>query len=106
MDEYVEALKNSEGAVQGTYDMIVDEVDDTARARANAESRLHDVGETIAKNAKWSFWLLKLAQYVKNVMDKFNQLSPGAQTAILAFVAVAGAIGARYLLRWGNLRKA
>ena len=48
-------------------------------------------GETIAKTA--GPWLLKLAQYVKNVMDKFNQLSPGAQTAILAFVAVAGAIG-------------
>lgn len=35
VDEYVEALKNSEGAVQGTYDMIVDEVDDTARAQRN-----------------------------------------------------------------------
>ena len=91
VDEYVEALKNSEGAVQGTYDMIVDEVDDTARAQQTLKVALHDVGETIAKTA--GPWLLKLAQYVKNVMDKFNQLSPGAQTAILAFVAVAGAIG-------------
>ena len=91
VDEYVEALKNSEGAVQGTYDMIVDEVDDTARAQQTLKVALHDVGETIAKTA--GPWLLKLAQYVKNVMDKFNQLSQGAQTAILAFVAVAGAIG-------------
>ena len=91
VDEYVEALKNSEGAVQGTYDMIVDEVDDTARAQQTLKVALHDVGETIAKTA--GPWLFKLAQYVKNVMDKFNQLSPGAQTAILAFVAVAGAIG-------------
>lgn len=71
VDEYVEALKNSEGAVQGTYDMIVDEVDDTARAQQTLKVALHDVGETIAKTA--GPWLLKLAQYVKNVMDKFNQ---------------------------------
>lgn len=71
VDEYVEALKNSEGAVQGTYDMIVDEVDDTARAQQTLKVALHDVGETIAKTV--GPWLLKLAQYVKNVMDRFNQ---------------------------------
>lgn len=90
-EKYIEALENSQGAVVGTYGMIVDEVDDTALAIQTAQVAVHDIGETIAKSL--GPVLKDCAEWLKGVTKKFDELDEGEKKTILTIGAVVMAIG-------------
>ena len=91
VEEYIKALEDAGGAVNSTYGMIVDDVDDAALATQTAQVALHDIGETIAKTL--GPILLELSKKVKTVCDWFTSLDSGTQNAILGIIALIAAIG-------------
>lgn len=90
VDEYIGALQNAGGAVDSTYGMIVDEVDDSALALQTLQVAAHDMGETIAKTV--GPFLLEAAQAVQSLFERFGALDPGMQQVILTVLALVAAI--------------
>lgn len=91
VDEYIAALQDAGGAVDATYGMIVDEVDDTALASQNLQLALHGIGKTIAKTL--GPILLSLAEKVSGVLEWFNGLDSGTKKVILTIAGLVAAIG-------------
>ena len=77
VESYAKAIQNSAGTVESTYSQVVDEVDDAQLAAQNLKLGLHDLGETVAKTLGPIF--LKIAQSVKQLLDRFNELSQQAR---------------------------
>ena len=90
VDEYIAALQNAGGAVDATYGMIVDEVDDAQLAMQTLQVAAHDVGETLAKSLGPA--LLGIAQKVESVFTWFGNLDSGAQGVILTVIGLIAAI--------------
>ena len=90
VQDYINALKKAGGAVDSTYGMIVDEVDDSALALQTIQVAAHDMGETIAKNVGPA--LLNIAKAVQSLFEKFGELDPGMQQIILGAIALVAAI--------------
>ncbi len=90
VQDYINALKKAGGAVDSTYGMIVDEVDDSALALQTIQVAAHDMGETIAKNVGPAF--LDIAKAVQALFEKFGELDPGMQQIILGAIALVAAI--------------
>lgn len=91
VDKYITALQNAGGAVDATYGMIVDEVDDTALASQNLQVALHDTGDTIAKTL--GPILLSLAEKVSAVLEWFNGLDDETKKVILTIAGLVAAVG-------------
>ncbi len=91
VEKYIDALDNVGGAVDNTYGMIIDEVDDAQLAIQNIQVALHDVGETIAKSVGPVF--LEAAEDVGAAVEKFGQLDMGTQKTILKLLALTASIG-------------
>lgn len=91
VEKYIDALNNAGGAVDNTYGMIIDEVDDTRLATQNIQVALHDVGEIIAKSVGPVF--LETAEDVGAVVEKFGQLDMETQKTILKLLALMASIG-------------
>lgn len=90
VEQYINALNNAGGAVESTYGMVVDEVDDTQVAIQNMQVSLHDIGETIAKTV--GPIMLSLSEKVKGVADWFGSLDKNTQMVILSLLAVVAAV--------------
>lgn len=90
VEEYITALEEAGGAVDNTYAMIVDEVDDSALAMQTLQVAAHDVGETVAKTM--GPLLLDAAKAVQRLFEWFGKLDGGTQKAILALLAMVAAI--------------
>lgn len=91
VEQYLDALSKADGAVDNTYGMIVDEVDDTQLAIQNLEVGFHDLGESIAKNV--GPVALDVAEDIGTLVGKFGELDSGTQKNILKFALLAAAIG-------------
>lgn len=90
-ESYISALENSAGTVEGTYGMIVDEVDDTQLAHQNFQLSLHSLGETIAKTL--GPILLSLSNKFREIMERFQKMSPATQKMIMIITALVASIG-------------
>lgn len=90
VQDYIDALKDAGGAVDSTYSMIVDEVDDSALALQTIQVAAHDMGETIAKSV--GPVTLEAAQAIQALFTAFGELDPGMQKTILGAVALVAAI--------------
>ena len=95
-ETYIKALEEAGGAVDGTYGMIVDEVDDAQLAMQNAKLAMHDIGEMIAKTI--GPILLKAAELVKSFFQKFDGLGDLQKKIILIIGAVVAALPPLILL--------
>lgn len=95
-ETYIEALKNSKGAVESTYGAIVDEVDDAQVASQNFKVSMHDLGETISKIV--GPILKSLSEKLKAIMDKFNSLSPEAKQIIVTIAGIVAVVGPLIML--------
>lgn len=95
-ETYIKALEEAGGAVDGTYGMIVDEVDDAQLAMQNAKLAMHDIGEMIAKTI--GPILLKAAELVKSFFQKFDGLGDLQKKIILVIGAVVAALPPLILL--------
>lgn len=91
VEQYIDALNNAGGAVESTYGMVVDEVDDTQVAIQNMQVSLHDIGETIAKTV--GPIMLSLSEKVKSVANWFGSLDKNTQGVILTILAAVAVIG-------------
>ncbi len=89
--DFVNELANSQGTLEGTYGMIVDEVDDTQLAMQTFQLALHDLGEIIAKTI--GPILKDLADKFKALMDRFNSMPKGVQKIIILIGGIVAAIG-------------
>lgn len=89
--DFIEQVENSQGTLEDTYGMIVDEVDDTQLATQIFQIALHDLGEVISKTI--GPILKDLATHFKNLMEKFNALDPAVQTMIVVLGGIVMAIG-------------
>lgn len=89
--DFIDELANSQGTLEGTYSMIVDEVDDSQLAMQTFQLALHDLGETIAKII--GPILKDLANWFKGIMDKFNALPKSGQKFIILLGGILAAIG-------------
>lgn len=98
-ETYIKALEEAGGAVDGTYGMIVDEVDDAQLAMQNAKLAMHDIGEMIAKTI--GPILLKAAELVKSFFQKFDGLGDLQKKIILIIGAVVAALPPLILLLGG-----
>ena len=90
VESYTKAIQNSAGTVESTYSQVVDEVDDTQLAAQNLKLGLHDLGETVAKTLGPIF--LKIAQSVKQLLDRFNELSPAGKKTVMVIAGIVAAI--------------
>lgn len=90
VESYTKAIQNSAGTVESTYSQVVDEVDDTQLAAQNLKLGLHDLGETVAKTLGPIF--LKIAQSVKQLLDRFNELSPSGKKTVMVIAGIVAAI--------------
>ncbi len=90
VEEYITALQNAGGAVNDTYGMVVDEVDDAQLAIQTMQVAMHDVGEIIAKTL--APILLDVAQAVQQVFEWFGNLDRGTQNFIITAIAAVAAI--------------
>ena len=90
-EDYVTAIQNGGGALESSYAMIVDGVDDTQIAIQEAKTALHDIGETLMKTA--GPILKDAAEWLKDLTDKFNSLDEETQQNIVKFAALAAALG-------------
>ena len=89
--EYINALSNAGGAVDNTYGMIVDEVDDAQLAIQNIQVSLHGLGETIAKTAGPS--VLDAVENVTEWIEKFDELDEAEQKNILKLGLFLASLG-------------
>lgn len=90
VESYAKAIQNSAGTVESTYSQVVDEVDDAQLAAQNLKLGLHDLGETVAKTLGPIF--LKIAQSVKQLLDRFNELSPAGKKTVMVIAGIVAAI--------------
>lgn len=90
-EDYVTAIQNGGGALESSYAMIVDGVDDTQIAIQEAKTALHDIGETLMKTA--GPILKDAAEWLKDLTDRFNSLDEETQQNIVKFTALAAALG-------------
>lgn len=89
--EFLNIIEGSQGTVESTYAMVIDEVDDTQLAMQNLQLALHDTGETIAKTLGPVF--LEFANWIKDVCARFDELDDGQKKTVLRIVGLAASIG-------------
>lgn len=89
--DFIQELANSQGTLEGTYGMIVDEVDDTQLASQTFQLALHDLGEIISKTV--GPILKDLADKFKALMDRFNGMPKSTQKIIVLIGGIVAAIG-------------
>lgn len=89
--DFIQELANSQGTLEGTYGMIVDEVDDTQLAMQTFQLALHDLGEIIAKTI--GPILKEFADKFKLLMDRFNAMPKSTQKIIILIGGLVAAIG-------------
>lgn len=90
VDAYLKALQNAGGAVDNTYGMITDGMDEAKVAMQTIQIAVRDLGKTIANAVGPLF--LEAANAVKSLFEWFGSLNERTQGIILTVLALVAAI--------------
>lgn len=90
VDAYLKALQNAGGAVDNTYGMITDGMDEAKVAMQTIQIAVRDLGKTIANAVGPLF--LEAANAVKSLFEWFGSLDERMQGIILTVLALVAAI--------------
>ena len=90
-EKFLNVLENSQGALENTYDEVVDEADDVKIAMKNIKIQASEVGQEILKNIVPT--LQKFMDKIQQVIEKFNSLNPETKELIIKIALIAAAIG-------------
>ncbi len=91
VDEYIKALENADGAMNETFDNMVDPPDDVVVLMNNLKLMLNDLGQAILTAAVPV--IKNLIDHLKNLQEWFNNLSPEAKQLIVVIGGIAAAVG-------------
>ena len=107
--ELLNVIENSAGALDSTYESLLDGADDTAVAINKGKNALSKLGETVLNSA--APVIEDLSEIIKKASAWFNNLSDSEKKAVvktLAFVAAAGpvvSIGGKIIKTGGSIVK-
>jgi TP901 family phage tail tape measure protein len=96
VQDYVDALKNSQGAVESTYAGIADGTDDAKIAMNAAKVAASELGGVILQTL--APVLQKVAAVAKSVAEKVGSMDDGTKKVILTVAAVVAAVAPALLI--------
>ena len=89
--ELLNVIENSAGALDSTYESLLDGADDTTVAINKGKNALSKLGETVLNSAAPA--IEKFSEFLEKATAWFNKLNDGEKKAVVTTLAVVAAMG-------------
>lgn len=89
--ELLNVIENSAGALDSTYESLLDGADDTAVAINKGKNALSKLGETVLNSAAPA--IENFSEFLEKATAWFNKLNDGEKKAVVTTLAVVAAMG-------------